>query len=66
MDAKSNRRKFKRQALDPPELGYLLTEDPGYKPGTTIIDPPVTLYVDVLNKCQGGAALKIPGPKDQT
>ena len=41
MEAKNNRRKSQRQALDPPELGYLLTEDPGYKPGTTMIDPPV-------------------------
>ena len=60
MEAKNNRRKFQRQALDPPELGYLLTEDPGYKPGTTMIDPPVALYVYLLNKCQGGAALKTP------
>jgi CRP-like cAMP-binding protein len=41
MEAKNNRRKSQRQALDPPELGYLLTEDPGYKSGTTMIDPPV-------------------------
>ena len=62
MNDKNNRRKYKRQALDPPELGYLLTESPGYKQGTTIIDPPVTLYVDVLNKSQVGAALKMPRP----
>jgi len=62
MDDENNRRKCKRQALDPPELGYLLTESPGYKQGTTIIDPPLTLYVDVLNKSQVGAALKMPRP----
>ena len=60
MDDKSNRRKWSRQALDPPELGYLLTEDPGYKAGTTLIDTPVALYVDLINKSRGGAALKAP------
>ncbi len=59
MDEKSNRRKWERQALDPPELGYLLTEDPGYKTGTTLVDPPVALYVDLVNKSRRGAAVKV-------
>ena len=62
MDAQNNRRKCERQALDPPGLGYLLTEDSGYKSGTAIIDPPLNLYVDVLNTCRGGAAVKTPRP----
>ena len=60
MDDKRNRRRWTRQALDPPELGYLLAEDRGYKAGTTLIDTPVALYVDLINKSQGGAALKAP------
>jgi serine/threonine protein kinase len=62
MNDKNNRRQYQRHAQDPPELGYLLTEDPGYKPGTTMIDPSRTLYVDVLNKCRGGAAFRTPRP----
>ncbi len=53
MDTQNNRRKCERQALDPPGLGYLLAEDPGYKSGTALIDPPLNLYVDVLNTCRG-------------
>ena len=62
MDDKSNHRKSRRQALAPPELGYLLTEDPGHKAGTTLIDTPVALYVDLINKSRGGAALKASRP----
>jgi len=60
MDTQNNRRKCERQALEPPGLGYLLAEDPGYKSGTALIDPPLNLYVNVLNTCRGGAALKAP------
>ena len=60
MDDQINRRQWERQAFDPPGLGYLLTEDSGYKSGTTIIDPPENLYLDLLNQCQGGAAIKSP------
>jgi predicted Ser/Thr protein kinase len=62
MGAQDNRRKCERQALDPPGLGYLLTEDPGHKSGTAVIDPPLNLYVDVLNTCRGGAAVQTPRP----
>ena len=62
MEGQSNRRKWDRKTLDPPELGYLLTEDAGYESGTAFIDPPESLYVDLLNKCQGGAALKTAKP----
>jgi serine/threonine protein kinase len=58
MPDQHNRRKWDRQTLDPPELGYLLSEDLEYKSGTAFIDPPQSLYVDLLNKGQGGAALK--------
>jgi hypothetical protein len=58
MPDQHNRRKWERQTLNPPELGYLLSEDLEYKSGTAFIDPPQSLYVDLLNKGQGGAALK--------
>jgi serine/threonine protein kinase len=58
MESQPNRRKWDREILDPPELGYLLTEGPGYESGTAFIDPPEILYVDLLNKCKDGAALK--------
>ena len=35
-----------------------VTEDSGYEAGTAFIDPPDILYVDLLNKSQGGTALK--------
>ena len=58
MPDQHNRRKWERQTLNPPELGYLLSEDLEYKSGTAFIDPPQSLYVDLLNKGQEGAALK--------
>jgi serine/threonine protein kinase len=60
MTDQHNRRIWERQALDPPELGYLLAEDSGYESGTALIAPPESLYVDLLNISQGGAAFKSP------
>jgi CRP-like cAMP-binding protein len=62
MESQPNRRRWNREDLEPPGLGYLLTEDPGYESGTAFIDPPENLYVDLLNKCRGGAALKTGKP----
>jgi len=60
MDAQNNRRKCERHELEPPELGYLLTEHSGYESGTALIAPPLNLYVDVINMCRGGAAFRAP------
>ena len=59
MQVEKDRRKWIRQELDPPQVGILSTEDQGYEVGTNLVNVPLCLYVDLLNKSSGGAVLKL-------
>ena len=59
MQVEEDRRKWIREELDPPQVGILATEDHEYEAGTNLINPPLCLYVDLLNKSTGGAVLKL-------
>ena len=59
MQVEKDRRKWIRQELDPPQVGILATEDQGYEASTNRVNPPLCLYVDLLNKSAGGAVLKL-------
>lgn len=59
MQVEKDRRKWIRQELNPPQIGILATEDQGYQAGTNLVNPPLCLYVDLLNKSSGGAVLKL-------
>ena len=52
-------RKWPRHELESPQIGILATEDQGYEAGTTLINPSLYLYVDLLNKSATGAFLKL-------